>query len=141
MALSIILGGFAVDASHPRTVLISGCVLTLIAGFLLAPAMSSGSLLVVCAFLSFCLFAQGLNFGPLSSWLPALFPARVRYTGTSVAFTIAGILGGGFTPLIAEKLASSGGLSLVGFYLSTIGGLSLLALLMLPRAASEKPNA
>eukprot|EP01034_Spumella_vulgaris_P014685 gene14685-18767_t len=33
---------------------------------------------------------MGLVYGPLGAWLPGLFPARVRYTGASVAFNVGG---------------------------------------------------
>jgi hypothetical protein len=34
------------------------------------------------------LFLMGLVYGPLGAWLPGLFPARVRYTGASLAFNV-----------------------------------------------------
>jgi hypothetical protein len=71
---------------------------------------------------------MGLVYGPLGSWLPGLFPARVRYTGASIAFNGAGILGGALAPNIALKL-SERGLEYVGFYLGGIALISLLGLL------------
>ena len=51
---------------------------------------------------------MGFVYGPLGAWLPSLFPARVRYTGVSVAFNIAGVLGGALTPIAAVWLAAQG---------------------------------
>ncbi|MFZ4605998.1 MAG: MFS transporter, partial [Caulobacter sp.] len=98
MAGGIIWAGYWSDAANPRRVLMVGCVL---AGFGLAPMLGSGSLLLVGVFLSVAMVLMGLVYGPLGAWLPGLFPARVRYTGASVAFNVGGIIGGGMTPLIA----------------------------------------
>ncbi|MES1204269.1 MAG: MFS transporter, partial [Pseudomonadota bacterium] len=119
----------------PRNVLMWGCALAIGAGFLLAPLLGGGSLLLVGVFLSMALLLMGFVYGPLGAWLPGLFPARVRYTGASIAFNIGGVLGGGLTPLIAEQLVTKGGLPLVGAYLSAAAALSLVGLLLLRRTA------
>lgn len=135
MAGGIIWAGYWSDASNPRRVLMVGCMLAVLAGFGLAPMMGGGSLLMVGVFLSAAMILMGFVYGPLGAWLPGLFPARVRYTGASVAFNVGGIIGGGMTPLIAEGLAKAGGLTYVGFYLSGACALSLVALLLLkPKA-------
>jgi metabolite-proton symporter len=133
MAAGIVLAGYWADATSPRLVLMSGCALTVVAGFLLAPMMGSGSLLMIWAFLSIGLVLMGLVYGPLGAFLPGLFPARVRYTGASMAFNIGGILGGGLAPMIAQALADRGGLQPVGLYLSVAALISLVALLFLKR--------
>jgi len=57
----------------------------------------------------------------------------VRYSGVSVAFNLAAILGGALTPIIAGALASHGGLPAVGAYLAGAGVVSLIGLLALSR--------
>ncbi|HRD46159.1 MAG TPA: MFS transporter [Caulobacter sp.] len=136
MAAGIVWAGFWSDAASPRRVLMTGCVLAIGAGFLLGPMMGAGSLTLIGAFLSIAMVLMGFVYGPLGAWLPGLFPARVRYTGASVAFNVGGILGGGLTPLIAEALVARGGLSLVGGYLSAACALSLAALFLLKRPAT-----
>jgi hypothetical protein len=101
--------------------------------FLLAPMMGSGSLLALWAFLAVAMFVMGFTYGPMGAFLPGLFPARVRYTGASMAFNIGGILGGGLTPFIAQALAQSGGLRFVGYYIAAAGLISFLALIPLKR--------
>ncbi|HEX5661555.1 MAG TPA: MFS transporter [Polyangiales bacterium] len=127
MALGIVVAGVMSDRTSPRRVLMIGCTLTVPAGALLAPMMQSG-LLGIAAFLSLALFLMGLVYGPLGAFLPGLFPARVRYTGASLAFNVGGILGGALAPLIAQALAERGGLGWVGAYLSGAALISLLAL-------------
>lgn len=137
MAVGIVWAGYWADASNPRRVLMVGCVLAMGAGFLLAPMLGSGSLWTIGAFLSLALLLMGFVYGPLGAWLPGLFPARVRYTGASVAFNTGGIIGGGLTPMIAQALSGRGGLAWVGAYLSIACALSLCALLLLRPSATE----
>jgi MFS family permease len=131
LALGIVVAGYLSDAYDARRVLIWGCVLTVFLGLLLAPLMESGSLLQIALFLSLALLLMGLVYGPLGAFLPALFPARVRYTGASLAFNVGGILGGALSPIIAQALAERGGLWPVGLYLSGAALVSLVALLWL----------
>ena len=129
MALGIWLAAWMADVrSDPRRVLAMGCVAVMLSGLVMAPLMGAG-LAGVFVFISLLLFAMGFAYGPLGAWLPGLFPARVRYTGASMAFNIAGVIGGGLTPLIAQALALSGGLAPVGLYLASAALLSLTALI------------
>lgn len=131
MAGGIYLAAWMADARFdPRRVLAGGCVLVAASGFVMAPMMAGG-LGGVFVFLSLLLFAMGFVYGPLSAWLTDLFPPRVRYTGASMTFNIAGVIGGGLTPVIAQALAMKGGLMPVGWYLSAAAALSLVALLLL----------
>ncbi|NQE61064.1 MFS transporter [Caulobacter sp. RHG1] len=131
MAGGIVWAGYWSDATTPRKVLMTGSGLTVVVGALLAPMLGGGSLWLVGGFLSLSLLVMGLVYGPLGAWLPSLFPARVRYTGASIAFNVGGILGGGLAPVAAQYLASHGGLGFVGIYLAAAGLISLLALLPL----------
>lgn len=131
MALGIVLAGYWSDATNPRRVLMAGCLMAMVVGVLMAPMMGGGSLLGSWAFLSLALLTMGFVYGPLGAFLPGLFPARVRYTGASMAFNVGGIIGGGLTPVIAQALASQGGLVPVGAYLGVAALISLVALVPL----------
>ena len=82
-------------------------------------------------FLALGFALSGLAYGPLGSALAGLFPTAVRYTGTSLSFNLAGILGASLAPPIATLLASHYGVGFVGYYLSATGLVTLIALLML----------
>jgi MFS family permease len=130
MAAGIVIAAYAADRHwDERRVLAGGCVAAILLGFLTAPLLGGGTLLPIFVYLSVLLFIMGFVYGPLGGWLPHLFPARVRYTGASIAFNVAGVLGGGLTPLAAQSLAAKGGLTYVGYYISALTAISLLALL------------
>jgi MFS family permease len=129
MAAGIVVAGYWADRTSPRHVIMIGCSLTVALGFLMQPLLGSGSLSLVCLFLSLALLTMGIVFGPAGALLANLFPSRVRYTGSSICYNVGGLLGGGFAPVIAQTLAERGGLAYVGIYLGAAGLVSLLALL------------
>jgi MFS family permease len=137
MAAGIYVSAWLADRHYDeRRVLMAGCVGTIFAGLLMAPMMTSGSLFEVFLFLALSLALMGFVYGPLGGWLPSLFPARVRYTGVSMAFNVAGVLGGGLTPLVAQKLVTAGGLLWVGLYCGGAALISLVALFVVGKARS-----
>jgi MFS family permease len=72
---------------------------------------------------------MGLSYGPLGTLLSELFPTKARYTGSSLAFSLAGIFGASLAPYIATSLANTYGLQYVGYYLTTAALLSLVGLM------------
>ena len=139
MAVGIALSGVWADRTTPGHVLAWGCVGAVVAGFVLVPGLGSGSMPAMFASLAFALFVMGFVYGPLGAWLPGLFPARVRYTGVSLAFNMAGIIGGGLTPVAAQWLVQRGGLAWVGGYLAVLSTMSLAALLLM-REGRARPT-
>jgi MFS family permease len=137
MAVGIVLAGIWSDRFGAGKVLSWGCVAAAIAGLALPAALAKPDIAPIFAGLSFALFVMGFVYGPLGAWLPSLFPARVRYTGVSLTFNVAGILGGAMTPIAAVWLAARGGLTFVGLYLAATSLVSLIGLLALRRHRVE----
>jgi len=97
-------------------------------GLVLAPLFTAGTTGAV-LMMVLGLSLMGLTYGPLGTVISELFPTRVRYTGSSLAFSFAGILGASLAPYIATWLARRYGLQYVGYYLSAAAALTLLGLL------------
>ncbi|MFT4045632.1 MAG: MFS transporter [Solimonas sp.] len=96
-------------------------------GFVLAPLFGAG-LPGVLLTLALGLSLMGLTYGPLGTILSELFPTAVRYTGASLTFNLAGIVGASLAPYIATSLAKTWGLQFVGYYLSAAALLTFVAL-------------
>jgi metabolite-proton symporter len=96
-------------------------------GFVLAPLLSAGFAGVTAAMIV-GLSLMGLTYGPLGTVLSELFPTRVRYTGSSLTFNLAGIFGASLAPYIASWLAQRYGLQYVGYYLAAAALLTLVGL-------------
>ena len=100
-------------------------------GLAMAPLFEAGSAGVVAAMV-FGMSLVGLAYGPLGTVLSELFPTSVRYTGSSLAFNLAGIFGASLAPYVATWLATSHGLQWVGYYLSASAVLSFIGLYLSP---------
>jgi len=97
-------------------------------GLFFSALFVGGNLIMINIFLATGMFLMGLTYGPLGTALAEIFPPAVRYTGSSLAFTLAGILGASLTPYLAITLAESYGLSAVGYYLAIAAAISFAAL-------------
>jgi MFS family permease len=133
--LTIPLSAVIADQRGRRAVLIVASVAILAYGLVFAPLFTAGSPVAVALFLSIGLALMGLTYGPLGTALAELFPTALRYTGSSLAFNVAGILGASLAPSIATKLATSYGLPYVGYYLAGAAVVSLAAFILLKRPA------
>ena len=137
MAAGIWIASSLADRSNATRVLAIGCLATVGVGLTIGLFITAGALGSLFVWLAGGLFVMGFVYGPLGGWLPSLFPARVRYTGVSVTFNLGGIIGGGLTPFIAQKLVDQGGLALVGYYLAGAGLVSMVGLAIIPKVKSE----
>ena len=100
-------------------------------GLSLAPLFVAGNLAQVGLMLAIGLFLMGLTYGPCGTLLAQLYPVQLRYTGASLSFNLAGVLGAAPAPYVATWLAARYGLWAVGGYLcvvATITGLALWAI-------------
>ena len=97
-------------------------------GFALGPIFGTGTTAGVLAFMVIGFTLMGFTYGPLGTALAEPFPVAVRYTGASLAFNLAGILGASIAPYVATTLATTWGLASVGWYLAGASVLTLLAL-------------
>jgi MFS family permease len=99
-------------------------------GLIMAPMFVAGATGAVVT-MALGLALMGFTYGPLGTVVSELFPTTVRYTGSSLAFNFAGILGASLAPYIATWLAKTHGLPYVGYYLSASAVLTFLGLLLI----------
>lgn len=130
MAIATPISAKLCDIYGRKPILIISGIAACLSGFTMAPLLASGTLGIF-AFLSLTLFLMGLTFAPMGALLPELFPTNVRYSGASTAYNLGGILGASCAPFVAQKLASLGGVSYVGLYISAAAIISLIAVMMM----------
>ncbi len=138
--LGIPLSAVLADKYGRNKMLIVATICIMLFGLVFAPLFTTGSLVITALFLSLGMFLMGLTYGPIGTALAGIFPASVRYTGASLAFTLAGILGASLTPALATTLAHKYGLAYVGYYLTLAGFVSLLALLGARKIMKQQPE-
>ena len=116
-----------------RVIIISSCCLiafALLFPFLIDPAVVgqrnfATNLLFLC--IGFAL--MGTAFGPIGAFLPELFDANVRYSGSGIGYNLAAIVGAAFVPTIATWLSHHWGVHSVGLYLGVMALCCLIAVL------------
>jgi MFS family permease len=111
-----------------RSTLIGVTIAIALFGLVLPPLLTSGTIGALLA-MAIGLSLMGMTYGPLGTVLSELFPAAVRYTGSSLTFNLAGIFGASLAPYVATWLAKTYGLRYVGYYLSLAALLTLVGLL------------
>jgi metabolite-proton symporter len=124
-AATIPLSALIADRFGRMETLIGATVGIILFGLVLSPLLGSASLTFLCIGLAL----MGFTYGPLGTALAELFPTAIRYTGASLAFNLAGIVGASLTPYIATYLGNTYGLPYVGYYLSGAGIVTLIALI------------
>ncbi len=124
------------DAKGRTHALTLGAVGICILGLLLGPMLQAGNTTTLLA-LSIGMALMGMCFGPLGALMSDLFPTEVRYTGASLTFNLSAIVGASFAPYIATWLATNFGLQFVGYYLSGMAAISVMALLAVKKQNSS----
>ena len=80
---------------------------------------------------------MGMSYGPLGTIVAELFPAPVRYTGSSLVFSFGAIIGASLAPYATKWLAASRGLAFVGYYLSAAALVTMLGLTLVRETKDE----
>lgn len=132
-ALGIPVSSRLADQFGTFRILIIATLLIFLFGLTFTFFFEAGNLMLTTIFLSLGLLLMGFTYGPLGTALAAIFPTAVRYSGSSLAFTFAGILGASVAPYIATYLATAYGLAYVGYYLSGAALISLTALVFIQK--------
>lgn len=108
-----------------------GLTITTAALFPLLDTRTSG--LILLAMVSVATFV-GVTYGPVAALLADLFDPEVRYSGTSLAYQIGTILGGGLAPTIATALyASNNSSTPITFYLTGLTLISIVSVIWVAR--------
>ena len=93
------------DRIGRRTVFMGGCVFVTAYGFLFFALLHTlESSVIVLAYVGGIALSQACVYGVQSTWFAEIFGTRVRYTGASLPYQIAGIITSAPTPLIAAYL-------------------------------------
>jgi metabolite-proton symporter len=129
--ISIPISALLADRFGRRFVLIVISVAIAFFGLFFSYFLISENESLLTFFLCLGMTLMGLTYGPLGTFLSELFPTEVRYSGASLTFNFAGIIGAAFAPMIAIWIAKNYGITYVGFYLSAAAVLTFLSLLMI----------
>lgn len=129
MAVGTVYAATASDRRGRRPTMMLFTAVAIGYGAVMFPLIDTATLLGVTAGFTIALILMGLIYGPMGAFLPELFRTRYRYSGSSLAYSLGGVLGGAVPPLIATTLqATPLGSTAVGLFVSAVGVVSLLSL-------------
>jgi MFS family permease len=138
-ALSIPLFGGWSDRFGRRRVYGAGAVLGVIWVAAFFPLLDTKSPLMVGIAIAGALIIHAMMYGPQAAFIAEQFPTRVRYAGSSLAYTMAGIVGGGIAPLIfAALLKSYGSTAALAVYAAAALLITCVVLLIARERAGEE---
>jgi MHS family shikimate/dehydroshikimate transporter-like MFS transporter len=130
VALAVLPAASALsDRVGRRPVVLAGAVASAALAFPVLALVDSGSpgLLILALALGHGV-AQSTMYGPLGALLSEMFGTRVRYTGASLGYQLATLVGAGFSPMIASSLLAAYDGSSTPLSLLLCGGAAITAL-------------
>jgi MHS family shikimate/dehydroshikimate transporter-like MFS transporter len=141
----MLLFGTLSDRIGRRPTMLAGSMVTAVVSIPLFWLFSQGSMgLNILAMVCWAVVLTPVA-GTVASFFAELFPTEVRYSGTSMSFQLASVLGGGLTPNIATKLVGeSGSIYSVAVYVAVLAllaaGCVALAQMLARRSVAGAPR-
>jgi metabolite-proton symporter len=128
-------GGLS-DRLGRRPVYAAGAVAAAAWAFAFFPLLSSGTTTVVVLAVVVALATHAAMYGPQAAFIAELFSTELRYSGASMGYQLAGVIGGGIAPIVAIALVRAFGTSFaVSVYVLAMMVLTLLALALAPETS------
>jgi metabolite-proton symporter len=128
--LMMLAAGIAGDRFGRKPTFVAGAALAVVWAFPLFWLVDTRSVPLIVVSLIVLTAANSIMAGPQPALITEMFPIRLRYSGASISYTIASILGGGITPLLATALFAEFGSSVAVSVLITVVALISLAAIL-----------
>ena len=124
-----IIWGRLSDRFGRRRIFILGVIATAVMAPFYFPLLDTGDLNIIIATQAVAQVVNAMTTGPISAYITEQFPARVRYSGASVAEGVGAVLSGGIASPITTQLLIHFGAASIALYIIAGCVISLLAAL------------
>ncbi|QWF81382.1 MFS transporter [Amycolatopsis sp. CA-230715] len=129
-ALQLVLmpaAGALSDRVNRRKLYLIGTIAAGVWPFVFFPMVSGRSFAAVLVGVVLALVIHALLYGPQAALVTEQFSERLRYTGSSLAYTLAGVIGGALAPLLfTALLAGFGSWVAIALYLAVTAVVSIV---------------
>ena len=124
------------DRFGRRPVYLFGAVGAAIWVFVFFALLDTGSFPLILLAVVVALFFHAAMYGPQAAFIAEMFPTKIRYTGASMGYQLAGIFGGALAPIISVALLSQFDTSLVvSLYVLAVLALTTVCVLLAPETS------
>lgn len=124
------------DRVGRRPVYLAGAVGAAVWIFAFFPLLDTKRFGLIVLAVVVALILHAAMYGPQASFIAEMFPTRVRYSGASMGYQLAGIFGGAVAPIIATALLKHYGDSIaVSVYVVAILVITILCVLAAPETS------
>jgi MFS family permease len=130
------------DRVGRRVIYIVGAVAATVWAFAFFPLLDTKQIGWVYVAAAGGFITHGAMYAVQSSFIAELFPAQVRYTGTSMGYQLESIIGGGLAPIIAVALlASTGGTLAISLYTAAAMVVTIVCVVLARESAGRDLDA
>jgi MFS family permease len=128
----VVMGGRLSDKLGRRPVMIGGLVLFVLYLVPMFQLLSSNNIALIFVAFTVGLMIHSTLFGPLAAFVSEQFGTTSRYTGASLGYQLATLLGAGFTPGIVAQIFKDSGQNTgsVVWYLAIMSVVSIVFILL-----------
>jgi metabolite-proton symporter len=124
------------DRFGRRPVYLFGAIGAAIWVFVFFALLDTGSFPLIVLAVVVALFFHAAMYGPQAAFIAEMFPTKIRYTGASMGYQLAGIFGGALAPIISVALLGRFDTSLVvSLYVVAVLALTTACVLLAPETS------
>ena len=122
------ISGALSDRFGRKRVFMTGVALSGLMGFVYFAGFSTGEPAIIALVIVLSFIPHGMQYGPEGALIAETFPAPLRYSGSSIGYQLASIIGGGLAPFVTTGLLARDPQGyLVAVYLAACAAISLIA--------------
>jgi metabolite-proton symporter len=130
------LFGSLSDRFARRPVYLAGAIGAAVWVFVFFPMLDTGLFWLIVLATVIALVLHAAMYGPQAAFISEMFPTKVRYTGASMGYQLAGIIGGALAPIISVALLDRFGTSIaVSLYAVAMLIVTIVCVLLAPETS------
>jgi metabolite-proton symporter len=130
------------DRFGRRPVYLFGAIGAAIWVFVFFALLDTGNFPLIVLAVVVALFFHAAMYGPQAAFIAEMFPTKIRYSGASMGYQLAGIFGGALAPIISVALLGQFDTSLVvSLYVVAVLALTTICVLLAPETSQMDLNA